>query len=160
MSQRLGKPAHTLLIANYNKEKYISRIYFMKSGSISWFARLQKLVALFTAESEIYAAIDGTKVIAHLKVLLTDLGARDNSPVTTYQDNQACIQMGSQLRNHKNARHYVARLSYLQQQVANETIKFRDCHIRDQLADIMTKPLSRKMTWFHCKAMFSNISRN
>ena len=75
----------------------------MNSGSISWFARLQKLVALSTAESKIYAAIDGTKVIAHLKVLLNDLGARGDSPVTTYQDNQACIQIGSQLRNHENA---------------------------------------------------------
>ena len=124
------------------KRSTSGEIIFMNGGPISWFARLQKLVALSTAESEIYAAIDGTKVIAHLKVLLTDLGARDNSPVTTYQDNQACIQMGSQLRNHKNARHYVTRLSYLQQQVANGTIKFRDCHTRDQLADIMTKPLN------------------
>ena len=107
----------------------------------SWFARLQKLVALSTAESEIYAAIDGTKVIAHLKVLLSDLGARDNLPVTTFQDNRACIIMGSQLRNHWNARHYVTRLSYLQQQVANGTIKFRHCHTRDQLSDGMTKPL-------------------
>jgi len=123
------------------KRSTSGEIIFLNGGPISWFARLQKLVALSTAESEIYAAIDGTKVIAHLKVLLSDLGARDNSPVTTYQDNRACIIMGSQLRNHRNARHYVTRLSYLQQQVANGTIKFRDCHTHDQLADGMTKPL-------------------
>ena len=63
------------------------------------------------------------------------------SPVTTYQDNQACIQMGSQLRNHKNARHYVTRLSYLQQQVVNGTIKFKEIGTKDQISDIMTKPL-------------------
>ena len=123
------------------KRSTSGEIIFLNGGPISWFARLQKLVALSTAESEIYAAIDGTKVIAHLKVLLSDLGARDNLPVTTYQDNRACIIMGSQLRNHRNARHYVTRLSYLQQQVTNGTIKFCDCHTNDQLADGMTKPL-------------------
>ena len=35
------------------------------------------------------------QVIAHLKVLLSDLRARDNLPVTTYQDNHDCIIMGS-----------------------------------------------------------------
>ena len=99
-------------------------LIFMNGGPISWFSRLQKLVALSTAEAEIYAATDATKVVAHLKVLLHDLGVRDDSPVITYQDNQACIIMGSQLRNHKGARHFVTRLSYLQQIIASGTIKY------------------------------------
>ena len=123
------------------KRSTSGEIIFLNGGPISWFSRLQKLVALSTAESEIYAAIDGVKIIAHLKILLNELGARDMTPVTTYQDNQACIQMGSQLRNHKNARHYVTRLSYLQQQVVNGTIKFKEIGTKDQISDIMTKPL-------------------
>ena len=70
------------------KRSTSGEIIFFNGGPISWFARLQKLAALSTAESEIYAAIDGTKVTAHLKALLSDLGARDNLPVTTYQDNR------------------------------------------------------------------------
>ena len=46
--------------------------------------------------------------------------------------------MGSQLRNHKNARHYVTRLSYLQQQVTNGTIRFREIGTKDQISDIIT----------------------
>ena len=46
---------------------------FLNGGPISWFSRLQKLVALSTAESETYAAIDGVKIIAHLKILLNEL---------------------------------------------------------------------------------------
>ena len=116
-------------------------LIFLNGGPISWFSRLQKLVALSTAESEIYAATDAAKVVAHLKVLLHDLGCRSSAPVTTYQDNQACIVMGSQLRNHKNARHFVTRLAYLQQIVQNGTIKFKECHTKSMLADIMTKAL-------------------
>ena len=116
-------------------------LIFLNGGPISWFSRLQKLVALSTAESEIYAATDAAKVVAHLKVLLHDLGCRSSAPVTTYQDNQACIVMGSQLRNHKNARHFVTRLAYLQQIVHNGTIKFKECHTKSMLADIMTKAL-------------------
>ena len=116
-------------------------LIFMNGGPISWFSRLQKLVALSTAEAEIYAATDAAKVVAHLNVLLHDLGVRNDSPVTAYQNNQARIIMGSQLRNHKGARHFVTRLSYLQQMIASKTIKFRSCPTKDMLADIMTKAL-------------------
>ena len=100
----------------------------MNGEPISWFSRLQKLVALSTAESEIYAATDTAKVVAHLKVYF-----------------MTCIVMGSQLRNHKNARHFVTRLSYLQQVVQNGTIQFKELGTRDMLADIMTKPLPRPL---------------
>ena len=98
--------------------------YFFNGEPISWFSRLQKLVALSTAESEIYAAIDTAKVVAHLKVYF-----------------MTCIVMGSQLGNYKNARHFVTRLSYLQQVVQNGTIKFKELGTRDMIADIMTKAL-------------------
>ena len=58
--------------------------YFFNGEPISWFSRLQKLVALSTAESEIYAATDAAKVVAHLKVYF-----------------MTCIVMGSQLGNYK-----------------------------------------------------------
>ena len=88
-------PAERLIFWRWcsNQTEYIRRS-FLNGGPISWFSQLQKLVALSTVESEIYAAIDEVKIIAHLKILLNELGARDLSPVTTYQ-NQACIQMGS-----------------------------------------------------------------
>ena len=134
-------------------------LIFMNGGPISWFSRLQKLVALSTAEAEIYAATDAAKVVAHLKVLLHDLGVRNDSPVTTYQDNQACIIMGSQLRNHKGARHFVTRLSYLQQMIASKTIKFRSCPTKDMLADIMTKALPDD-TFIHLsKALVHDTSK-
>ena len=45
----------------------------------------------------------------------------------------------------------MTRLSYLQQQVVNGTIKFKEIHTKDQMADIMTKPLSPEA--------FGNLSR-
>ena len=58
--------------------------FFFNGEPISWFSRLQKLVALSTAESEIYAATDTAKVVAHLKVYF-----------------MTCTVMGSQLGNYK-----------------------------------------------------------
>ena len=56
----------------------------MNGGFISLFSRLQKLVALSTAEAAIYAGTDAAKVVAYLKVLLHDLGKRNDSLVTAY----------------------------------------------------------------------------
>ena len=73
------------------KRSTSGEIIFMNGGPISWFSRLQKLVAQSTAESEVYAAIDGVKVVAHLQILLHDLGVRDLSRVTTF----FCCNIGS-----------------------------------------------------------------
>ena len=53
------------------KRSTSGKIIFLNDGPFSSFSRLQKLVALSTAESEIYASIDGVKIIAHLKILLS-----------------------------------------------------------------------------------------
>ena len=63
------------------KERYIWRDNITRNQLVC----LQDCRSLSNAEPQIYAATDGTKVIAHLKVLLSNLRSRDNSLVTTYQ---------------------------------------------------------------------------
>ena len=67
--------------------------------------------------------------------------------------------MGSQLRNHKNARHYVTRLSYLQQQVTNGTIRFREIGTKDQISDIMTKELPEQAFLKLSHALVRDLSK-
>ena len=52
-------------------------IVMMNGGSISWSSRLQKLVALPSAESEIYAFADSVKEALHVKLMCEDCGLRE-----------------------------------------------------------------------------------
>ena len=57
------------------------------SASIGWSSRLQKMVALSTAEAEYHSMSQE----CNLRNLLDDMGVGQNCPVAIHVDNQACI---------------------------------------------------------------------
>ena len=117
-------------------------ITMMNSGPISWWSRLQKLCAQSTAESEIYAVTEAVKEAAHLKLMCEECGLRPpNKPLTVWEDNNACIQLGHGLRGVKSARHYELRLRFLNEHIHEGTIDFARINTADQLADGLTKAL-------------------
>jgi hypothetical protein len=63
-------------------------------------------------------------------------------PITIWEDNNACIQMGHGLRGSKAAKHYKVRLRFLNEHVRDKTIEFARINTKDQLADGFTKALS------------------
>ena len=100
-------------------------ITIMNGGPISWWSRLQKLCAQSTAESEIYAVTESVKEAAHLKLMCEECGVRPPGvPVTIWEDNNACIQLGHGLRGVKSARHYELRLRFLNEHIHEGTIDF------------------------------------
>lgn len=119
-------------------------IIMMNGGPINWFSKVQKLCALSTAEAEIYAVTDSVKEALHIKLLCEECGIRQvGRPLTIYEDNNACIQMGHGLRGSKAAKHYEVRLRFLNEHVRSKTIEFARINTKDQLADAFTKQLPR-----------------
>jgi hypothetical protein len=117
-------------------------ITMMNGGPISWWSRLQKLCAQSTAESEIYAVTESVKEAAHLKLMCEECGVRSpDIPITVWEDNNACIQLGHGLRGVKSARHYELRLRFLNEHIHEGTIDFARINTADQLADGLTKAL-------------------
>jgi len=117
-------------------------ICFMNGGPVSWSSRLQKLCAQSTAESEIYAVTDCVKEAIHLKLLCEECGVRTiGVPMTIWEDNNACIQMGHGLRGSKAAKHFEVRLRFLNEHCLDKTIEFARIGTKEQLADGLTKAL-------------------
>ena len=115
----------------------------MNSGPISWLSRLQKLCAQSTAEAEIYAVTDAVKKGIHVQLLCEEAGMRQPGiPLTVYEDNTACIQLGHSLRGSKSARHFECRLRFLNENVHDNVIGFQRIDTKSQLADGFTKPLA------------------
>ena len=118
-------------------------VTFLNCGPISWTSRLQKLQALSTTESEVYSATEAIKDAALIKVMLNDLGVRDDKPIPIHEDNSACIKMGMQrLKKFNKARHYVQRVNFLQERVADGTALLIQTPTEEEIADALTKPLS------------------
>ena len=118
-------------------------ITFLNCGPISWTSRLMKLQALSTTESEIYAATEAIKDAAYLKAHLSALRVRENVAIPVHEDNSACVTMGvSYLKTYNKARHYVTRLNFLQERVHDKTVQLVPTPTKEQIADVMTKPLS------------------
>jgi hypothetical protein len=116
----------------------------MNGGPISWLSRLQKLCAQSSAESEIYAVTESVKEAIHLKLLCEECGIRlPNIPMTIWEDNNACIQMGHALRGSNAAKHFEIRLRFLYEHIAERNIQFSRIDTKDQIADGFTKPLPR-----------------
>ena len=90
----------------------------MNGGPISWQSRLQKLVALSSAESEIYAVTDSVKEAIHIKLMAEETGVRKPGvPLVIWEDNTACVHLGHGLRGSKSAKHFIVRLRFLNEHI-------------------------------------------
>ena len=118
-------------------------VTFLNCGPISWTSQLQKLQALSTTEAEVYAATEAIKDAAILKVYLQDIGVRADQPIPIHEDNSACVKMATQhLKRFNRARHYVQRVNFLQEHVWNKTAEMVPTPTEEEVADVLTKPLS------------------
>ena len=117
-------------------------ICMMNGGPISWQSRLQKLVALSSAESEIYAVTDSVKEAIHIKLMAEETGVRKPGvPLVIWEDNTACVHLGHGLRGSKSAKHFIVRLRFLNEHIHDKSIEFAKVDTTKQLADGFTKAL-------------------
>ena len=100
--------------------------------------------ALNIAESKIYAVTDNVKEALHLRLLCEETGIRPPGvPMTIWEDNNACINLGHNLRGSQQAKHYQLRLRFLNEHIWENNIEFSRVDTANQLADGFTKPLPR-----------------
>ena len=105
---------------------------------------MQKLCAQSSAVAETYTVVDGVKEALHIiRLLCEESGTREPGiPMTLWEDNQACIQMGHNLRGSLTAKHYqLLRLCFLNEHIWENNIEFAKIDTHDQLSDGFTKPL-------------------
>jgi hypothetical protein len=138
---------HTFMDADLGGDKVTRKstsglVIMMNRGPIAWNSRLQKLCAQSSAEAEINAVVDGVKEALHMRLLCEESGIRSpDRPITVWEDNQACIQLGHKLRGANSAKHFELRLRFLNEQIWEDNIEFAKIDTKKQLADGFTKPL-------------------
>ena len=133
-----------------SRKSTFGNITFLNGGPISWQSTLAKTVALSTAEAEINAAVEATKLALHLRLMLSEVAFSGPLPIWIGGDSSSAIsQAGSGIRHVRNAKHCECRLRWLQEVINSGDARFRYVNTDLQAADPMTKALDeQKFTHF------------
>lgn len=125
-----------------NDRKSVSGHVFKVFGAtVSWSTRKQKAVALSSTEAEYVSLSLASCEVIWLKEILIELNLPIDGPITLYEDNQSCISIVSDVRDHKRVKHIDIRYNHIRDLVSQNKIKIEFISSENQLADIMTKGL-------------------
>lgn len=103
----------------------------------------QRSIALSTCEAEYVATSDCAKEVMWLTGLLSELGVNFVTP-TIFVDNQSAVATIKSSAAHKGLRHIRLRHQFLKNEFNRGSFAIQYIHTEDQLADIMTKIMTRE----------------
>ncbi|XRB15363.1 retrovirus-related Pol polyprotein [Pseudoscourfieldia marina] len=124
-----------------NRRSTSGYIFFLNGGPISWASYPQTTVALSTVESEVMALTEAIKEAIYIRRLLESLGAAQEGPTIIYTDSTGAEALVDHPTSHRRTKHIEIRREFIKFHIGHETVKIERVSTKDQLADIMTKPL-------------------
>jgi hypothetical protein len=116
-------------------------ILFFNNGPVSWCSRRQPSTASSTTQAEYQALSDGSREAAFFMWLLQELGVESKRAVTLFCDNNAAIQLASNPVFRSRTKHINVAYHIVRDYVEAHQIKAERVDTKDNLADILTKPL-------------------
>jgi hypothetical protein len=127
-------------------------IFNVGSGCISWQAKRQPVVATSSCEAEFRGQAQATKEALWLRNLFTELLLNDRETLSAtiiYGDNQGAIAMSKNPESHSRMKHIDIQQHFVRERVESGEVAIEYVPTEKQVADGLTKPLSRdKFTKF------------
>jgi Reverse transcriptase (RNA-dependent DNA polymerase) len=117
-------------------------IFTLSGGAISWSSRLQPTVAASTAEAEYMAAAYAVKEALWLRVLATDLDLQVGGSMILRCDNKAALTLLTEPIVSARTKHIDILHHFARERAARGEVTFEYCPSEEQVADILTKPLT------------------
>jgi len=118
-------------------------VFQIGGAPISWTSKKQKTTALSSTEAEYMAATQATKEAIYLRRLLKDLGHEQTSPTVIREDNQGTIAIARNPCHHERTKHIDIQYHFTREKIESGDIMLEYCQTEDQVADIMTKALTK-----------------
>ncbi|CAL5381550.1 unnamed protein product [Camellia sinensis] len=113
------------------------------SGMFSWCSRKQEIIAQSTAEAEYVAATAAVNQALWFRKLLTDLHMEQEESTQIFVDNQAAISISNNPVFHGKTKHFKIKLYFLREVQKEGEVLLLHCKTENQVADILTKALSK-----------------
>ncbi|KMQ91779.1 integrase core domain protein [Lasius niger] len=125
-------------------------IFILADGPITWTSQRQKMVTLSTTEAEYIAAATAAKEAIWLKRLLLDFGHDCTNASELHVDNQSAIRLARNPEFHKLTKHIDIKYHYIREKVESGELVISYIPSERQLADILTKALSKERFYKLC----------
>jgi hypothetical protein len=117
-----------------------------------WQSRKQYSISLSTTEAEYIEACSVSCEAIWLRKLLTGLFDLEMEATVILCDNQSCIKMIENPMFHDKMKHIEIQYYYIHDMVQRGAVKLQNVGTNEQLADVLTKPMSRvKFEYFRDK---------
>ncbi|GJY58950.1 copia protein, partial [Tanacetum coccineum] len=116
---------------------------FMGCYLTSWFLKKQTSLAISTTEAEYVSSGKACQQALWMKQALVDYGVRlDDIPIMC--DNKGAINLSKNTVQHSRTNHIEIRHHFLRDNVQKGNISIEKVALKDNIADILTKPLKRE----------------
>ena len=117
-------------------------VHFMADAAVSWVSRRQKTVALSSTEAEYMALSDSSRQVAWLRMFQRELGFDTSHPTPMCADNNGSIFLAINPAHDRRTKHVDIRYHYIREFLEAGHAKLYYVNTNEQIADILTKPLT------------------
>eukprot|EP00253_Pinus_taeda_P012207 PITA_12207 len=118
--------------------------FFMGSRLVSWFSKKQSSIALSTAEAEYAVAASCCTQLLWMMQTLQDYQITCTPPISILCDNTSVINISKNPVMHSKIKHIPIKYHFLREQVLEQKVKLEYVPSKEQVADILSKPLPRE----------------
>ncbi|KAG8501579.1 hypothetical protein CXB51_003840 [Gossypium anomalum] len=129
--------------------------YFVYYGDnpISWCSKKQQVVSRSTAEAEYQSLAAAASDVTWLVSLLTELNLSSVDLPTVWCDNSSAVAVAANPVLHSKFKHVELDLFFVREMVARGELVVSEVPACDQVADVLTKPLSASMFTQFCRRL-------
>ena len=123
-------------------------LLFLGNTPISWSSKKQRAIARSSTEAEYRALATTATESVWLLSLLQELKFSLSQPPFLLCDNLGATQLSFNLVQHSRMKRIQIDIHFVRDLAAKNILTIQHVHTTDQLADLLTKPLSRQRTDF------------
>ena len=167
--QRLAAPDAAVSVSTYadadwasdrtDRKSITGWISMINGDPVSWSSKKQKVVSQSTCEAELYAQAAGINEAKWQCDLLSEIGLKVSSAPVIYGDNQSTQALSKNGIKSERTKHVAIKYAYIHDEVSNGRVALQWISTTEQLADILTKSLSRPMHEALCNQLMTRVSQ-
>ncbi|WVZ81518.1 hypothetical protein U9M48_028885 [Paspalum notatum var. saurae] len=120
-------------------------IFYLGANPVTWLSQKQRVVALSSCEAEFIAGAAAACQATWLGRLVEDVTGKKASPPRLKMDNMAAIALSKNPVLHDQSKHIDTKFHFIRECVDRGDINVEFVGTKEQLVDILTKPLGKTL---------------